>query len=117
MPMETERYVQLLMRTAEEQKLFIALGSMASVRSDGRWVNRSLIFQSDGRRPDRYDKIHMFDVDLAGGETWRESSAYAPGEEIVAVEETPVGRLGLTFATICAFRRSSTLWAVSYAMR
>ena len=43
----------------------------------------------------RYDKLHMFDVDLASGESWRESSAYAPGEQIVTVE-TPLGRLGLT---------------------
>ncbi|HZV10235.1 MAG TPA: nitrilase-related carbon-nitrogen hydrolase, partial [Novosphingobium sp.] len=42
----------------------------------------------------RYDKIHMFDVDLETGESWRESAAYAPGEAVV-VAETPVGRLGL----------------------
>ncbi|MES2303447.1 MAG: nitrilase-related carbon-nitrogen hydrolase, partial [Pseudomonadota bacterium] len=42
----------------------------------------------------RYDKIHMFDVDLATGETWRESAAYTPGERVVTVE-TPLGRLGL----------------------
>ncbi|MFV0643880.1 MAG: nitrilase-related carbon-nitrogen hydrolase, partial [Sphingomonadaceae bacterium] len=41
-----------------------------------------------------YDKIHMFDVDLASGESWREASAYRPGEEVVTVE-TPAGRLGL----------------------
>jgi predicted amidohydrolase len=43
----------------------------------------------------RYDKIHMFDVDLATGESWRESNAYAAGDKVVTVE-TPAGRLGLT---------------------
>jgi predicted amidohydrolase len=43
----------------------------------------------------RYDKIHMFDVDLATGESWRESTAYRPGDAVVTVE-TPVGRLGLS---------------------
>jgi predicted amidohydrolase len=43
----------------------------------------------------RYDKIHMFDVALATGESWRESAAYAPGETVVTAE-TPLGRLGLT---------------------
>lgn len=93
---KTERYVQLLSQTALEQKLFIALGSMASAKPDGRWANRSLIFSPDGNIPPRYDKIHMFDVDLAGGESWRESSAYVPGEEVVTIDRTPVGRLGLT---------------------
>ena len=50
---------------------------------------------ASGERPDTYDKIHMFDVELATGETWRESAAYRPGEEVVVIEDTPVGRLGL----------------------
>lgn len=93
---ETERYVQLLSQTAVEQELFIALGSMASARLDGQWANRSLVFSPDGQIRGQYDKIHMFDVNLGGGEIWHESSAYVPGEVVVAVDETPVGRLGLT---------------------
>jgi len=92
----TEHYSRLLARTAVEQKLFIVLGSMAVARPDGRWANRSLVFSPDGSWPQHYDKIHMFDVDLAGGESWRESSAYVPGDEVVAIDDTPVGRLGLT---------------------
>ena len=92
----TEHYTRLLARTALEQKLFIALGSMAVARPDGRWANRSLVFSPDGSRPRHYDKIHMFDVALAAGETWHESSAYVPGDEVVAIDDTPVGRLGLT---------------------
>lgn len=74
--------------------IWVALGSLAVRREDGRWANRSLVIDGSGAVVARYDKIHMFDVDLATGESWRESSAYAPGED-VAVVETPLGRLGL----------------------
>ena len=80
---------------AQRHRLWIALGSLAILREDGRWANRSLLVTPDGAIAARYDKIHMFDVDLATGESWRESNAYAPGEEVVTVA-TPLGRLGLT---------------------
>ncbi|MGQ7829147.1 carbon-nitrogen hydrolase family protein [Altererythrobacter sp. Z27] len=76
--------------------IYVALGSLAIERSDGRWANRSFLVGPDGAVRARYDKIHMFDVALATGESWRESAAYAPGEEVVTVEDTPLGRLGLT---------------------
>ena len=76
--------------------LWIALGSLAVARDDGKWANRSLLIAPGGGIAARYDKIHMFDVDLASGESWRESNAYAPGEEVVAIDDTPVGTLGLT---------------------
>ena len=76
--------------------LWIALGSLAVARDDGKWANRSLLIAPDGGIAARYDKIHMFDVDLASGESWRESNAYVPGEEVVAIDDTPVGTLGLT---------------------
>ena len=75
--------------------VWVAIGSLAVLREDGRWANRSLLVDASGNVAARYDKLHMFDVDLAGGESWRESSAYAPGEAL-AVAETPIGRLGLT---------------------
>jgi predicted amidohydrolase len=80
---------------AAKEGLWVALGSLALKRDDGRWVNRSLIIDAGAAIAARYDKIHMFDVSLASGESWRESAAYAPGEEVVSVE-TPVGLLGLT---------------------
>jgi predicted amidohydrolase len=79
---------------AKAQGVWVALGSLALARPDGRWVNRSLVIDGQGAVVARYDKIHMFDVELGTGETWRESAAYAPGETVVTVE-TPVGRLGL----------------------
>ncbi|MBN8501903.1 MAG: carbon-nitrogen hydrolase family protein [Sphingomonadales bacterium] len=74
--------------------MWIAIGSIPVLRDDGRWANRALVIDSSGQIAARYDKIHMFDVDLDTGESWRESAAYAPGEQLVTVE-TPVGRLGL----------------------
>lgn len=76
--------------------VWVALGSLAVAREDGRWANRSFLIDSSGAIAARYDKIHMFDVDLATGESWRESNAYAPGEAVVTVDHTPLGRLGLT---------------------
>ena len=75
--------------------VWVAIGSLAVLREDSRWANRSFVINASGEVVARYDKLHMFDVDLAGGESWRESSAYAPGEAL-AVAETPIGRLGLT---------------------
>lgn len=80
---------------AARSGVWIALGSMAVLREDGRWANRSFVIDGGGAIVARYDKIHMFDVDLASGESWRESNAYAAGDGVVTVE-TPLGRLGLT---------------------
>lgn len=81
--------------TAARVGVWCALGSLGLLREDGRWANRSLLIDASGDIAARYDKIHMFDVDLASGESWRESNAFAPGETQV-VAETPAGRLGLT---------------------
>ncbi len=80
---------------AAKAGIWVALGSLAVAREDGRWANRSFLIDSSGTIAARYDKLHMFDVDLVTGETWRESAAYVPGEAVV-VAETPLGRLGLT---------------------
>jgi predicted amidohydrolase len=80
---------------AAESGLWVALGSLAIRRDDGRWANRSFLVSATGEIAARYDKMHMFDVALASGESWRESAAYAPGD-VVVTAETPLGRLGLT---------------------
>jgi predicted amidohydrolase len=79
---------------AQANGIWVALGSLAVARADGLWANRSLVIDGQGEIVARYDKIHMFDVELATGEAWRESAAYAPGEAVVTAE-TPLGRLGL----------------------
>lgn len=82
---------------AAEHGLWVQLGSLAlkAGREDGRLVNRGFVIDDRGAIRARYDKIHLFDVDLPSGESWRESAAYAPGDRAVLVE-TPWGRLGLT---------------------
>lgn len=80
---------------AAKHGIWLALGSIAVAREDGRFANRALVIDRTGEIAGRYDKLHMFDVDLATGESWRESNAYAPGETLGVVDGTPVGRLGL----------------------
>jgi len=63
--------------------------------TDERLRNRSILIAPDGRVAQRYDKIHMFDVELAGGESYRESSAFRPGEA-AALAALPWGVLGMT---------------------
>ena len=62
---------------------------------DGRLANRSFLISPAGDIAARYDKIHMFDVDLGGGESYRESANYQPGSHAV-IAELPWGKLGLT---------------------
>ncbi|HEU4627799.1 MAG TPA: carbon-nitrogen hydrolase family protein [Steroidobacteraceae bacterium] len=86
-----------LASTARELKLWI-VGGTAPLRAgaDGRVAAASLVFDERGRRVARYDKIHLFDVDIPGkAETYRESAHVAPGREPVVVD-TPAGKLGLT---------------------
>ncbi|MES0037751.1 carbon-nitrogen hydrolase family protein [Mesorhizobium sp. M0046] len=73
-------------RLASELGIFLHVGSTAILRADGKLANRALLFGPDGATIATYDKIHMFDVDLDNGESWRESAAYEPGTEAVVAE-------------------------------
>ena len=97
---------------ASAHGIWVALGSLAIRREGGesRWANRSLLVSPDGAVVARYDKIHMFDVDIddgASGESWRESNGFAPGDRVVTAD-TPIGRLGLA---VCYDMRFPALWA------
>lgn len=74
----------------------IALGSMPVAHPSGKLLNRAFYFSGQGKEPVSYDKLHLFDVELATGESWRESNAYEPGSHLAFVEDSAVGRLGLT---------------------
>lgn len=82
---------------AARSGIWVHLGSLALAgeREDGRLVNRGFVIDPAGDIRARYDKMHLFDVDLPTGESWRESASYAPGES-PAIVETPLGRLGLS---------------------
>ncbi|VVT08757.1 Nitrilase [Sphingomonas sp. EC-HK361] len=75
--------------------IWVHLGSIAVRRSDGRFANRGFVIDNEGAIRARYDKLHLFDVDLPTGESWRESAAYAAGVS-ASVIDTPVGALGLS---------------------
>lgn len=80
---------------AAEKKIWLLIGSLPIRLSAEKVANRSFLLSPEGSIAARYDKIHMFDVALASGESWRESAAYAPGEDVVTAD-TPAGRLGLS---------------------
>ncbi len=80
---------------ASRNDIWVHLGSLPVVHGAGpQLANRSIVISANGEIIARYDKIHLFDVDLKSGESWRESSAYISGETPVIVD-TPLGRMGL----------------------
>jgi predicted amidohydrolase len=79
---------------ANELGIHLHIGSTAIAVDGGKIANRAFLFAPGGRQICTYDKIHMFDVDLDNGESWRESSAYEPGSE-ARVADLPFGKLGL----------------------
>ena len=80
---------------ARKLGIYVHIGSLALKISPDRAVNRSFLIGPKGDIVARYDKIHMFDVDLGNGESYRESRSYRPGEQAV-ISDLPWGRLGLT---------------------
>ena len=74
--------------------IHVHVGSTAIAAEGGKVANRAFLFGPDGAKIATYDKIHMFDVDLDNGESWRESATYEPGKRTV-IAELPFARLGL----------------------
>lgn len=92
---------------AARHNIWLHIGSLA-VLDAGKVANRGFVIDHEGVIRATYDKIHLFDVDLPTGESWRESNVYAPGKGVVLVDGTPVGKLGLT---ICYDLRFPGLFA------
>jgi predicted amidohydrolase len=80
---------------AEELGVWLLIGSLAIKVSDAKTANRSFLIDPRGGIAAQYDKIHLFDVDLPSGETYRESNTVAGGNR-AALAETPWGKLGMT---------------------
>ena len=92
---ERDATLTTLREVARKLAIYIHIGSLAIKASPEKAANRSFLIDRRGEVAARYDKIHMFDVDLAGGESYRESNTYRPGE-LAMVSDLPWGRLGLT---------------------
>ena len=94
-PEENDATLATFRELARALGLFVHVGSLAVKASADKAVNRSFLIDRRGEIVARYDKIHMFDVDLKGGESYRESRSYRPGE-LAVLSDLPWGRLGLT---------------------
>ena len=107
-PAEEDPVLAACRHAARDAGIWLHLGSLAILRDDGKIANRGFVIDAGGEIRATYDKIHLFDVDLPTGESWRESATYSGGQSVVLVEGTPVGRLGLT---ICYDLRFPALFA------
>ena len=94
---EADPTLAALRDTAATHGIELLIGSLAlkTDDADGRFANRSFLIGPDGGIRARYDKIHMFDVQVSETETYRESAGYRPGDAAV-LADTPVGRIGMT---------------------
>lgn len=91
---------------AARHGIWLLIGSLAlkTGDTDGRFANRSFLVTPEGEVAARYDKIHMFDVEISETESYRESAGYRPGEAAV-VAKTPFAKLGLTICYDLRFPR------------
>jgi predicted amidohydrolase len=92
---EADTSLATLRELARKLGIYIHIGSLAIKLTPERAANRGFLIDPKGEIAARYDKIHMFDVDLGNGESYRESRTYRPGEQAV-LSDLPWGRLGLT---------------------
>jgi predicted amidohydrolase len=93
---ERDAVLKAVREAAAANSIWVQLGSLALAGNRDRFVNRAFVIDAAGEIRARYDKIHLFDVDLPTGESWRESAVYEGGRQAVLVRGTPVGALGLT---------------------
>jgi deaminated glutathione amidase len=102
-------FLKAVIAAASQNNIWVHLGSIAvqSETGKGCFANRSIIIDNHGQIRARYDKMHLFDVDLATGESWRESNAYVAGVAPV-IADTPLGPMGLS---ICYDMRFPDLYS------
>ncbi len=93
---DDDEVLKAVRQAARDKSIWVQLGSLALRGAAGKFVNRAFVIDSEGDFRARYDKIHLFDVDLPTGESWRESAVYEGGRRAVLVRGTPIGALGLT---------------------
>jgi predicted amidohydrolase len=105
-PEESDASLAMFRELARKFAIYLHIGSLAVKATPDKAANRSFLIDPHGEIAARYDKIHMFDVDLANGESYRESRSYRPGE-LAVLHDLPWGRLGLT---ICYDLRFPSLY-------
>jgi len=105
---EEDEVLERCREAARRHRIWVHIGSLAVLVDEGKVANRGFVIDREGEVRARYDKLHLFDVDLPTGESWRESNVYSAGKGVVLVNGTPVGRLGLT---ICYDLRFPGLFA------
>lgn len=93
---EEDQVLAACREAAKANNIWVHVGSLAILTEGGQLANRAFVIDANGEIRARYDKIHLFDVDLPSGESWRESNVYRRGSEAVVVKGTPLGTLGLT---------------------
>ncbi|MEL6919453.1 MAG: carbon-nitrogen hydrolase family protein [Pseudomonadota bacterium] len=96
-PQDDDPILAAASKLAASHKLWLHIGSTPIDLGNGKAANRAALFAPDGSLATTYDKIHMFDVDLDNGESWRESAIYQPGEHC---QVTQIGKATLGFG-IC----------------
>jgi deaminated glutathione amidase len=94
-PEQTHPVLAWAVAMAREHAVWLLAGSIAVRQENGQLRNRSLLISPQGKVKARYDKLHLFDVALAGGESYRESRCVEPGTEAV-LASLPWGRAGLS---------------------
>ena len=105
---EEDQVLAAAQQAAARHRIWVHVGSLAVLVDNGKVANRSFVIDREGRVRATYDKLHLFDVDLPTGESWRESNTYSAGAGVTLVNGTPVGKLGLT---ICYDLRFPGLFA------
>ncbi|WP_269585311.1 carbon-nitrogen hydrolase family protein [Roseibium sp. Sym1] len=90
----TDPFLNMARSLAADLGIYLHLGSLAVLAGNGKVANRAFLIGPDGSLLATYDKIHMFDVDLPNGESWRESATYEPGTRTV-IADLPLGRVGM----------------------
>lgn len=105
---ENDEVLAAASEAAARNRIWLHIGSLAVLVDDGKVANRSFVIDREGKIRATYDKLHLFDVDLPTGESWRESNVYSAGSGVVLVNGTPVGKIGLT---ICYDLRFPGLFA------
>ena len=109
-PEPESRPLSWLRALAKELRVWLHIGSLGVQQQDGRIANRSYLLAPDGSVVARYDKLHMFDVDLPDDETYRESDNFSPGNKAVLADLSPAGVPAKLGMTICYDLRFAALY-------